>query len=84
MAITETTRTMLRADVAQAITEGWSVDEFADQLSESYAFSSDRAGRIAHFEMAQADVEGNLTAYRDSGVVSGKGMGPRLRTRGLR
>ena len=72
MAITESTRDMLRGDIAQAIEDGLSTDELAGQLSDSYAFSSDRAQRIARFEVAQADVEGNLTAYRDSGVVKGK------------
>jgi hypothetical protein len=72
MAITEGTRTLLRGDVERSIEEGWSVDEFADVLSENYAFSDTRAETIAHFEIAQADVEGNLVAYRDSGEVSGK------------
>lgn len=72
MAITDGTRELLRGDVGRAIEEGWSVDEFADELSDNYAFSDDRAQRIAQFEIAQADVQGNLMAYQDSGVVSGK------------
>jgi F like protein len=72
MAITESTRDMVRADVAQAIEDGTSTSDLADQLADSYALSDDRAEAIARFEIAQADVEGNLSAYRESGVVSGK------------
>jgi Phage Mu protein F like protein len=72
MAITESTRDMLRADVAQAIEDGTSTADLADQLEESYAFSATRAETIARFEIAQADVEGNMMAYKDSGVVEGK------------
>jgi hypothetical protein len=63
---------MLRAAVADAIEEGTSTADLAAALEESYAFSEDRAETIARTELARADVEGNLTAYRDSGVVEGK------------
>jgi hypothetical protein len=71
-AITDSTREQLRAAVADAIEEGTSTADLAAALEESYAFSEDRAETIARTELARADVEGNLTAYRDSGVVEGK------------
>jgi hypothetical protein len=46
--------------------------DLAAALEESYAFSEARAETIARTELARADVEGNLAAYRDSGVVEGK------------
>lgn len=71
-AITDSTRDMLRGDITTAIEEGTSTDDLADQLADSYAFSEARAETIARTEVAQADVEGNLQAYQDSGVVEGK------------
>jgi hypothetical protein len=59
-------------DITDAIEEGTSTDDLADQLEENYAFSEARAETIARTEVATADVEGNLQAYRDSGVVEGK------------
>jgi hypothetical protein len=47
MAITDSTRELLRADIAAAIDEGMSPSQLADRLEESYAFSSDRAETIA-------------------------------------
>lgn len=72
MAITDGTRELLRGTVTQAIEDGTSTADLTDQLEDEYAFGSVRAERIARFEIAQADVEGNLMAYRDSGVVEGK------------
>jgi len=71
-AIDDSTREMLRQDVAQATEEGWSNDELADQLADNYAFSDDRAETVARTETAYADVGGNLEAYKASGVVSDK------------
>lgn len=70
--IEESTREMLRADVADAIDQGWSNDTLADNLAESYAFSDERAMTIARTETAFADVAGNVEAYQASGIVSGK------------
>lgn len=72
MAITESTRGMLRSSVARAIENGTSTADFADELEAEYAFSADRAEAISRTEIASADVQGNLMSYRDSGVVSGK------------
>lgn len=71
-AITESTRELLRADVRAAIEEGLSSQEFADRLEASYAFSEDRAEMIARTEIANADIQGSLIGYRESGVVEGK------------
>ena len=70
--ITDSTREMLRSDVTQAIEDGTSSAALGDQLEASYAFSAARAETIARTELAHADVEGNMMAYRDSGMVSGK------------
>lgn len=70
--ITESTRNMVRADVAQAIEEGWSNDKLAETLEDNRGFSEDRAEMIARTETAFADVEGNMQAYRESGIVEGK------------
>jgi SPP1 gp7 family putative phage head morphogenesis protein len=68
--ISDSTREMLRSDIAQALDEGWSNDDLADALADNYGFSDDRAETIARTETAYADVQGNLDAYRESGVVS--------------
>jgi phage portal protein BeeE len=70
--IDEATREMLRADVTQAVTEGWSTDRLASSIEENQAFSSARAERIARTEIAIAHIEGSMQAYRASGVVGGK------------
>jgi hypothetical protein len=73
-AITDSTRELLRGDVAAAIDEGLSPAELADRLEESYAFSSTIAPMtIARTEIADADIQGSLIAYRESGVVDRKG-----------
>jgi len=66
----ESTREMLRADVAQALEEGWSSARLADAIRDSYGFSEARAQMIARTETVRADIHGNLLAWRQSGVVS--------------
>lgn len=70
--ISETTREMLRADIAAAIEDGTSNDDLAAELADNYAFSDERAETIARTETAFADVQGNLNAYRESGQVESK------------
>jgi len=70
--ISEATRDYLRADVAQAVQEGWSSQQLSRALEENYGFSAVRSDMIARTEIAAADVQGNLTAYKASGVVTGK------------
>jgi hypothetical protein len=71
-AISDSTREFIRADIEQAINEGWSTGTLKDKLGENYAFSDRRAETIARTEIAKADMEGNMAAYRASGVVMGK------------
>ena len=70
--IDEATRDMLRATVTEGIEEGWSTDRLADEIAGHYAFSDERAAMIARTETRYADVAGSLSAYKASGVVSGK------------
>lgn len=70
--IEENTRTMLRAAVTQAIEQGLSAAELADVISESAAFSTARAQMIARTELIRANNQGNLAAYKASGVAAGK------------
>jgi hypothetical protein len=65
----QSTREMLRADVAQALEEGWSSSRLADAIRDSYGFSETRAQMIARTETVRADIQGNLLAWRQSGVV---------------
>lgn len=62
--IADSTRDMIRSDVATAIEEGWSNDKLAAALEENYAFSPERAETIARTETAAADVQGNVEAYQ--------------------
>ncbi len=71
-AIEDTTRDLLRGDVAKAVEEGWSTKQLQDELEKNFAFSVDRAEMIARTEIAFADSRGNAIVYRDSGVVTGK------------
>ena len=70
--ITESTREMIRSTVETATEEGWSNQRVAKALRESEGFSKDRAMMIARTETAFADSNGNMAAYRASGVVTGK------------
>lgn len=70
--IDESTREMLNAKVAQALEEGWSNDQLAEEIEADHAFSPERAEMIARTETAFADVAGNMDAYRASGVVAEK------------
>ena len=70
--IAESTRRMIRANIVQALEDGLSNDELASILRRGYAFTRERAEMIARTETAIADVEGNLLAYEQSGVVESK------------
>jgi SPP1 gp7 family putative phage head morphogenesis protein len=64
--IEENTRDMLRDTVAQAIEEGWSADELAQEIAGSIGFSDERAQTIARTETIAANNQGNLAAYKDA------------------
>jgi SPP1 gp7 family putative phage head morphogenesis protein len=66
------TRDGVRALVQQATDEGWSNDKLSKSLREAYTFSKERADLVAVTETAFVDVQGNMLAYKDSGVVEGK------------
>lgn len=70
--IDEGTRELLRADVTEALAEGWTNDQLAAKLAESYAFSDERAMVIARTETQLAQQAGAVNSYRASGVVDGK------------
>lgn len=71
--ITDSTRKMVRKDVAQAIEEGWSAQHLARTLQEDNpAFSDHRAKTIARTEIRNADTAGNMEAYKASKIVQGK------------
>lgn len=70
--IDESTREMVRANVEQAMQDGWSNDRLAAELRNSYAFSNERAATIARTETQLAANQGAVNGYRASGVVDGK------------
>lgn len=70
--ITEGTREWLRSLTEQALEEGWSAQEMAGQIAESYAFSEQRAEVIARTEIAKADIAGSVEGWKASGLVSQK------------
>ncbi len=67
--ITESTRNYLRADIREAIAEGWSNDTLAKKIAESYGFSRERAKVISRTETIRASNAGSLESYKASGVV---------------
>jgi hypothetical protein len=71
-AITETTRENLRKLVEQSVNEGWGATELRQHILDSESFSESRAQMIARTELASAYVNGEMDAWRDSGVVTGK------------
>ena len=69
--ISDSTRDLIRANVTEAVEQGWSNDKLAAELQDSYAFSAERSEVIARTETAFADVQGNLAGWKESGVVEG-------------
>lgn len=70
--IDSTTRDSIQSLVEKAEAEGWSNDQLADAIGDAAAFDPSRSMMVARTETAFADVQGNLEAYRASGVVAGK------------
>ena len=68
----DATKEDLEKTVRQALAEGWSNDKLADELHESWSFSSKRAEVIARTETAFADVQGNAALYREAGCEKGQ------------
>jgi SPP1 gp7 family putative phage head morphogenesis protein len=70
--IAETTRTLLRRTVTDAMENGSSNDQLAANIREAAAFGQDRSEMIARTETATADVQGTIAGWKESGVVAGK------------
>ena len=70
--ITDTTRDGLQKLIKDAEIEGRSVMQLANEIRQSALFSKSRARMIAKTELSFADNNGNLIAWKASGVVSGK------------
>lgn len=70
--ITDTTRDNLRGIITRGLEEGMSVDQLADAIEESTAFSEQRAETIARTELADSHTQGNLAGWEESTVVAGK------------
>jgi len=68
-AISETTREDLRRIITDAFEGPMTIQELADEVEEAGAFSASRAEMIANTEGARAEVKGQLTGWRESGVV---------------
>jgi SPP1 gp7 family putative phage head morphogenesis protein len=72
MAISETIRDAIRAQVADAIEQGLPAKDLADNIEELGEFSEDRAMMIARTEIIRAHAQGQLAAMKNSGVVEKK------------
>lgn len=70
--IRERTRDMMRDTITDAIEGGWSNDRLAGELRDSQGFGKARAEMIARTETQFASNYGNLEAFKDSGVATGK------------
>jgi len=71
-AITDATREMLRPVIETAISTGQSAAELTDAVMSSAAFSPARAEMVARTEIIATNNSAAMTAYKASGVVSGK------------
>jgi hypothetical protein len=67
-AISDYTRERANELVREAISEGWSIEDFASRLEDTGLFSGDRAELIARNEIALAQVGGKMAAYREADV----------------
>jgi len=64
MTITEATRARLRESIASGLERNIGLDAIADEIEADYAFSEDRAGRIAEYEVASANGAASVEGYR--------------------
>jgi SPP1 gp7 family putative phage head morphogenesis protein len=70
--ITDTTRDMVKDEVADALEEGLPAADLADILVDTGAFSQARAMTIARTEIIRAHNQAHLASYKASGVVEMK------------
>lgn len=73
MAITDTIREEIRVRVSEALADGSSAADLADEIEGMPGFSGDRAELVARTEIIRANGQGQLAAMRASGVVEQKG-----------
>lgn len=66
------TKVGLRKLVTAAIEEGWTVDQLASEVEDSFLFSEGRAQTLARTELAMSHVEGNVQGWRETGIVDRK------------
>jgi hypothetical protein len=68
-AISDTTRDKIQSLIDKAFKDETKWSDLIDQIKESDAFSQSRAAMIAKTEVANAQVLGNLTAWKETGLV---------------
>jgi hypothetical protein len=66
--IDQTTRDATQALLVEAVRDGLSYQDFAELLEESGLFGPDRAAMIARTELAIAEAQGHVEAFREAGV----------------
>lgn len=66
--VSDSTKRMLAASIANGIEDGLSISDIADKLEANFAFSEERARLIARTEVATADGAGNMAGYVAGGV----------------
>lgn len=71
-AISDTTRTGMQEIISNAVEEGWSTDDLATEIMDSWEFSRSRAETIARTELAFAHSHGNMAGWQESGEVDRK------------
>jgi hypothetical protein len=64
--LAQTTRDMIRADIADGIENNLSTGQIGDILEENYAFSEERADLIAATEITSANSMGSLASYEEA------------------
>ncbi|WP_244633206.1 phage portal protein [Methylobacterium radiotolerans] len=64
MVITEATRARLRETIASGLERNLGLDAIAEAIEADYAFSAERAARIAEYEVASANGAASLESYR--------------------
>ena len=68
--IEETTREAIRRIVTEAFSHpATTMEDIEEAIDDSGIFSEDRAAMIAQTEVAQAQMQGSITAWRESGMV---------------
>lgn len=70
--INETTQTYLQDKISKWVETGAPLDDLKKELVESGMFDAQRASKVAVTETTRAYAEGNTTAWRESGVVTGR------------